>query len=141
MTYDTMTKAELRTACKAAGVTGYGTMNNDAMRAALAALLPEPAPQPEPQPPTELPPGSYPDVEGFGGTEVDPGRPAHNGITRPRAGGKCAAVWEALDVVMANGVAPTAARVREMAAEHGFDVTTSQVQFYRWRRYNGIKGR
>lgn len=61
-----------------------------------------------------------------------------NGISRPRAGGKCAAVWDALDKVEGR---VTAEQVRALAAEHGFDKTTAQVQFYRWRKFNGIAGR
>ena len=44
MTYATMTKDELRTACKAVGI-AYGKLNTDAMRAALAAVAPAPHPE------------------------------------------------------------------------------------------------
>lgn len=78
------------------------------------------------------------------GTETEAPAPAtktsdkQNGISRPRAGGKCAAVWDALDKVEGR---VTAEQVRALAAEHGFDKTTAQVQFYRWRKFNGIAGR
>lgn len=137
MTYDNMTKDELRTACKNVGIP-YSKLNNEGMRAALQALHPAPAPTEQ----GEInPPGSYPDIAGFGGTEVEPGRPGHNGITRPRAGGKCAAIWDGLDAIMAGGTKPTAAQVRELAAAQGWDKTTAQVQFYQWRKFNGISGR
>ncbi len=61
MTYDTMAKDELRTACKAVGIP-YSKLNNDGMRAALAALHPAPAPTEQGE---VNPPGSYPDIDGW----------------------------------------------------------------------------
>jgi hypothetical protein len=130
MTYATMTKDELRNACKAAGI-AYGKLTNDAMRAALVALDTSAsaiAPQLD-----EAPKGT--------GVKIEKQRETRNGVSRPSAGGKCRAVWDALDASAANGEAPKAERVRELAAEHGFDKTTAQVQFYRWRKFNGISGR
>ena len=205
MTYATMTKDELRTACKAVGIP-YSKLNNDGMRAALVALHPAPAPSEEVNPP-----GSYPDIygwgsdaeyierlgfascphcgvhlsngvlqdgdekgdgtgklirldtkfecmgcgKGFGGaterktrkpatgtqTKIEKGRDKQNGVTRPSAGGKCRAVWDGLDGLAAGGNNPTAAQVRELAAAQGWDKTTAMVQFYQWRKFNGISGR
>jgi hypothetical protein len=42
---------------------------------------------------------------------------------------------------MAGGTKPTAAQVRELAVAQGWDKTTAQVQFYQWRKFNGISGR
>ena len=148
MTYATMNKDELRTACKAAGI-AYGKLNNDAMRAALTAAAPAPQPEPEyleydDRPEDDNIPGSYPDIAPIqnSGTKIEKNRDTRNGVTRPSAGGKCRAVWDALDA-LANVLEgkPTAERVRELAAEHGFDKTTAQVQFYRWRKFHGISGR
>ena len=141
MDYSTMNKDELRTACKAAGI-AYGKLNNDAMRAALTAAAPAPQPEPEylehdDRPEDDNIPGSYPDIVPLHNSET------RNGVTRPSAGGKCRAVWDALDAlseVLVEGK-PTVKRVRELAAEKGWDVTTAQVQFYRWRKFNGISGR
>ena len=93
MTYATMTKDELRTACKAAGI-AYGKLNNDAMRAALTAAAPQPKPEyleHDDRPEDDNIPGSYPDIEPMHNSET------RNGVTCPRAGGKCRAVWDALD--------------------------------------------
>ena len=145
MTYQTMTKDELRAACKAVGI-AYGKLNNDAMRAALTATAPAPQPQPEylqhdDRPEDDNIPGSYPDIARYGGTKIENNRETCNGVTRPSAGGKCRAVWDDLDVLAAAGTKPTAAQVRQLAAEQGWDKTTAQVQFYRWRKFNGISGR
>ena len=116
------------------------------MRAALTAAAPAPQPEPEylehdDRPEDDNIPGSYPDIAGYGGTKIEKDRETRNGVTRPSAGGMCRAVWDGLDVLAAKGSNPTAAQVRELAAEQGWDKTTAQVQFYRWRKFNGTSGR
>ena len=145
MTYATMTKDELRNACKAAGI-AYGKLNNDAMRAALNAAAPQPEPEyleHDDRPEDDNIPGSYPDIVPFhnSGTKIEANRETRNGVTRPSAGGKCRAVWDALDGLAAAATKPTAAQVRELAAAHGWDKTTAMVQFYRWRKFSGVSGR
>lgn len=75
------------------------------------------------------------------GTKIENGRDKQNGVTRPSAVGKCRAVWDGLDGLVAGGTKPTAAQVRELAATQGWDKTTAMVQFYQWRKFNGISGR
>jgi hypothetical protein len=134
MDYATMTKDELRTACKAVGI-AYGKLSNEGMRAALTAAAP--TPQRKPLTEEEEPPGSYPDVVMPEGVKIEKNRQTRNGVTRPSVGGKCRAVWDALDALDD----PTLARVRDLATEQGWDKTTAQVQFYRWRKFHGLSGR
>ena len=57
MTNATMTKVELRIACKAVSI-AYSKLNNEGMRVAMEALHPAPTEQ-------EHPPGSSPDIDGW----------------------------------------------------------------------------
>lgn len=72
------------------------------------------------------------------GLKIEKDRQQSNGVTRPSIGGKCRAVWDMLDEL---GDDVTAKQARTKAAELGFDKTTTMVQFYRWRKFNGIAGR
>jgi hypothetical protein len=72
------------------------------------------------------------------GLKIERDRETRNGVTRPSAGGKCRGVWDMLDAI---GTDATAKEARTKAAELGFDKTTTMVQFYRWRKFNGIEGR
>lgn len=72
------------------------------------------------------------------GLKIEQNRDTANGVTRPSAGGKCRAVWDMLDAI---GPDATAKQAREQAATNGFDKTTTMVQFYRWRKFNGVTGR
>lgn len=72
------------------------------------------------------------------GLKIEANRETRNGVTRPSIGGKCRAVWDMLDRI---GISATAKQAREQASELGFDKTTTMVQFYRWRKFNGIEGR
>lgn len=72
------------------------------------------------------------------GLQIEPNRPTRNGVTRPSIGGKCRDVWDMLDEIGSNA---TAKQAREEAAKRGYDKTTTMVQFYKWRKFNGISGR
>lgn len=72
------------------------------------------------------------------GLKIEKDRETRNGVTRPSAGGKCRGVWDMLDTI---GTSATAKEARTKAVELGFDKTTTMVQFYRWRKFNGIEGR
>ncbi len=71
------------------------------------------------------------------GLRIEKDREERNGVTRPSAGGKCRGVWDMLDAI---GTDATAKQARE-AADGKFDKTTTMVQFYKWRKFNGIQGR
>lgn len=66
-------------------------------------------------------------------------RPEANGVKRPSEGTICAQIWSWCDGVIADGGKPTAKDLK--AAKSGLDTTTCTVQFYRWRKFNGISGR
>lgn len=72
------------------------------------------------------------------GLKIEQNRETQNGVTRPSIGGKCRAVWDGLD---AEGTDTTAKRARELADANGWDRTTTMVQFYKWRKFNGVTGR
>jgi hypothetical protein len=72
------------------------------------------------------------------GLKIEANRETRNGVTRPSVGGKCRGVWDMLDAI---GTDATAKQARAKAQELGFDKTTCMVQFYRWRKFNGIEGR
>jgi hypothetical protein len=125
MNFNEMGKTELRAACKAAGIK-YGKLTLDQMRAALAALQPS-APELKPIKRTKAK-----DVK----TTVQ--REQRFGVKRPNPGGKCAAVWEALDDMVAKGLTPDVAAIREWAAKHKQNANNAQIEFYGWRRWNGL---
>ncbi|MBY0321608.1 MAG: hypothetical protein K2X72_22995 [Reyranella sp.] len=68
-----------------------------------------------------------------------PTRPEVNGIKPPSKGTICAKIWEWCDKQQDAGVRPEAKELRKALAK--LDDTTKNVQFYRWRKFNGIKGR
>lgn len=189
MTYATMNKDELRSACKAAGIT-YGKMTLDQMRQALT--LHDRAAQDDandlhlvsvygvaccPSCGIHLSNGVLQDGDekgdgtghkmrlthrfecmgcgtGFGpevkrserkpvanpgtGLKRQADRPKQNGVTRPSAGGKCAAVWDALDTILAAGEQPDAARAKELAAQHGWNPNNAMCELYAWRKFHGL---
>lgn len=61
-----------------------------------------------------------------------PERERRNGVTRPRAGGACAAVWAWLDKH------PDAklADVRAWAEKNGQNVNNASIELYTWRKFN-----
>jgi hypothetical protein len=76
------------------------------------------------------------------GLKIEKDRPEQNGIKRPSAGGRCRAVWDALDAYRAEtGDVPTAKVVASLAADEGWNPNNASIEFYQWRKYNGITGR
>lgn len=63
-----------------------------------------------------------------------------NGITRPRAGGKCDAVWCALDRLTGTDAPMTNKQARALSVELGINPSTMGVQFGKWRKFHGISG-
>lgn len=64
-------------------------------------------------------------------------RVKQNGVTRPKAGGKCADVWDWLDA----HPGATAKQVREAAPEQGWNLNNAICELYSHRKHNGISGR
>lgn len=48
--------------------------------------------------------------------------------------GKCRAIWNELDKLVAAGKEPDIATVRKLAARKHWNDNTSRIQFYRWKQ-------
>lgn len=74
---------------------------------------------------------------------IEKDRPEQNGIKRPSAGGLCRAVWDAMDEQRATngGETPTTQQVRDLALMHNWNVNNAMIEYYQWRKFNGITGR
>lgn len=76
------------------------------------------------------------------GYTIEKDRPEQNGLKRPSAGGLCRAVWDALDALRAStGAVPTVAQAKAMAPANNWNVNNVTIEFYNWRKFNGITGR
>jgi hypothetical protein len=73
------------------------------------------------------------------GLRIEKDRPEANGVKRPSIGGKCRAIWDALDAhAEATGDDPTSKDVKALAATHGWNPNNASIEFYQWRKFNGI---
>lgn len=80
-----------------------------------------------------------PAPEAASGLKIEKDRPEQNGIKRPSIGGKCRAIWDALDAYRAEtGELPTSKTVKELAADEGWNPNNASIEYYQWRKYNGI---
>lgn len=88
---------------------------------------PAAAPAPQPAKPTKAPPI------------------VANGVQRPRAGGKCAAVWEITEALAtgegATRTMPTIEQVKAAAQAQGLNPTNVSIEYYRCRTFHGVRGR
>ncbi len=50
----------------------------------------------------------------------------------------CAGVWAACDALLAQGSAPDAATMRELADNSGWNRNNASIELSRWRKFNGI---
>ena len=80
-----------------------------------------------------------PATQGAAATEMRPTRERSESSTpkRPKAGGKCAAIWEYLDTHPMT----TAKEIREAAEAQGWNVNNAICEIYAWRKFNGVLGR
>ncbi|QXV77189.1 hypothetical protein bas19_0076 [Escherichia phage ChristophMerian] len=62
-----------------------------------------------------------------------------NGVRRPIKG-KCADVWNALDNMLPNSV-PTIGNVRDLAKANGWNINNATIEFYAWRKFNGLNNK
>ena len=73
------------------------------------------------------------------GLKIEKERPEQNGIKRPSIGGKCRAIWDALDAYREEtGELPTSKVVKELAADEGWNPNNASIEFYQWRKFHGI---
>ena len=73
------------------------------------------------------------------GLKIEKDRPEQNGVKRPSIGGKCRAIWDALDEYRAEtGELPTSKTVKELAADSGWNPNNASIEYYQWRKFNGI---
>lgn len=73
---------------------------------------------------------------------IEKDRPEQNGIKRPSAGGLCRAVWDSMDHHRdSTGAVPNTNNVREMADKNNWNKNNAMIEYYQWRKYNGISGR
>jgi hypothetical protein len=62
-----------------------------------------------------------------------------NGIVRPRAGGKCARVWDIADSISKRTRKPAElAAVLEQTDAEGLNAGNTRVEYQRWRKFNGL---
>lgn len=75
------------------------------------------------------------------GLKIEKDREERNGVKRPSVGGMCRAVWDALDAMVEAGKSPTAKDVKALAEEKKWNSNNASIEFYQWRKFNGIRGR
>jgi hypothetical protein len=160
-----MGKSELRAACKAAGMTGYSKLSVGDMRAELQKAADTiygfeahglaHCPHCDVHLSNGVGDGEKTVYgclgcgEDFGptkskqadrhsgtGLKIEKDRPERNGIKRPSVGGKCRAIWDFLDGVVAKGEQPTAKLVRAQAETAGWNANNAVIEFYQWRKFN-----
>lgn len=54
-------------------------------------------------------------------------------VKRPQLGGKCAAVWDECDHMLAAGTTPTLELIRKVGAKKHWNPNNTRIEFYRWR--------
>lgn len=137
-----MTKNELKAALDLAGVSYAKKANLETLQALFDALPQADAPTPEEAPAAPAPAQETPATEEGTGLKIEKDRPEQNGIKRPSIGGKCRAIWDALDAYRAEtGELPTSKTVKELAADEGWNPNNASIEYYQWRKFNGITGR
>lgn len=74
------------------------------------------------------------------GLKIEKDREERNGVTRPSIGGICRSIWDACDAMRAATLgSPTVREIKEHANLKGWNLTTTTIQFYKWREFHGIK--
>ena len=76
------------------------------------------------------------------GLKIEKNRDEANGVSRPSVGGKCRAVWDTCDALLAKGEMPKPKMLKELMALSHPEVgpVTVTVQLYRWREFKGFSG-
>jgi ribosomal protein L12E/L44/L45/RPP1/RPP2 len=60
---------------------------------------------------------------------------------RPRAGGRCAAVWDELDRLRAENDVPMLSDIMKVGRQRKWNENNTRVEYYQWRKFHGIRGR
>ena len=113
------------------------TMSDEELAAQTMRNAPESGDE---EAPAEAPaaPAPAPATEGTG-LKIEKDRPEQNGIKRPSIGGKCRAIWDALDAYRTEtGELPTSKTVKELAADEGWNPNNASIEYYQWRKFHGI---
>jgi hypothetical protein len=134
---NTATKKELQAECTRQGVGFPPKANVATLKGLLEGHTDSDAEPVEPAASAAQAPAT---PEGSG-LKIEKDRPEQNGIKRPSIGGKCRAVWDACDAfAQEHGDDPAAKDVKAMAEANGWNPNNASIEFYQWRKYNGIKG-
>lgn len=66
-----------------------------------------------------------------------------NGVRKPTAGTTCRHVWDELEALSNHETKtyPDSKQVKELAAKHKWNSNNASIEFYQWRKFNGITGR
>ena len=75
------------------------------------------------------------------GIKIEKNRVEQNGVVRPSVGGKCRAIWDACDALLADGDTPMPKVIKALATENGWNLNNAVIEMYQWRKFNGIVGR
>lgn len=148
----TATKNELKAILDAAGVSYAKKANLETLQGLVDQLPLESIPEVLEVPEDDTPPAptdeqidealvDQGDVAPETGTglKIEKDRPEQNGVKRPSIGGKCRAIWDALDAYRAEtGELPTSKTVKELAADEGWNPNNASIEYYQWRKFNGI---
>lgn len=72
-----------------------------------------------------------------------PTKAACSALMTPSRPGACHAVWESMDEVRAaqNGAIPHIRQLKALATKNGWNMNNAIIEYYRWRKFNGITGR
>lgn len=62
-----------------------------------------------------------------------------HGVVPPKREGKCMGVWRAAQALLEAGDMPTCKDVQAALPED--NATNVQIEYYRWRKWNGVRGR
>lgn len=60
---------------------------------------------------------------------------------RPKAGGRCAAVWDELDRLRAEDDVPMLSDIMKVGRQRKWNENNTRVEYYQWRKFHGIRGR
>jgi hypothetical protein len=135
---ESMTKDQLRAACKAEGIK-YGSLSNLQMREALNAL--KAIENPPATDPTVTTPAADPIPAETPAESQKQEKPAQaaknqrNGITMPKAGSICASIWEACDALKAEGKETSFEALKEKLPK--VNDATIRTQRQRHKTYHG----